>query len=177
MPDVRTRDGAVSLSGSADGGDSLNVISMGKSNMGLQRKLKTALDETRVLILGAQVLFDFQFNGAFRELFGELPRSSRHLHCVALVLIDRSAYRTFNPARVAEEGQDTNASLDPATFFCWRGAPAIGIGTEPGCLHYVAALHKDGTRTQRDRQLGVPCFCSVRGVYQPNRVEALRRLS
>jgi hypothetical protein len=33
--------------------------------MSLQRKLKNALDETRLLILGAQVLFGYQFNGMF----------------------------------------------------------------------------------------------------------------
>jgi Family of unknown function (DUF6328) len=57
------------------------------SPMSLQRKLKTALDETRLLILGAQVLFGFQFNGAFQELFEELPLASRYLHCAALLLI------------------------------------------------------------------------------------------
>ena len=45
--------------------------------MTLERKLKIALDESRLLILGAQVLFGFQFNGIFQELFDELPRLSR----------------------------------------------------------------------------------------------------
>jgi len=43
----------------------------------LERKLKIALDESRLLILGAQVLFGFQFNGIFQELFEELPRPSQ----------------------------------------------------------------------------------------------------
>jgi hypothetical protein len=35
--------------------------------MQLERQLKIALDESRLLILGAQVLFGFQFNGIFQE--------------------------------------------------------------------------------------------------------------
>jgi hypothetical protein len=35
--------------------------------MTLERKLKIALDEGRLLVLGAQVLFGFQFNGIFQE--------------------------------------------------------------------------------------------------------------
>ena len=34
--------------------------------MQLERKLKTALDESRLLILGAQVLFGFQFQSVFQ---------------------------------------------------------------------------------------------------------------
>src|SRR5919206_174923 len=55
--------------------------------MSLERKLKTALDETRLLILGAQVLFGFQFNGVFQELFENLSPSSRYLQCGGLLLI------------------------------------------------------------------------------------------
>jgi hypothetical protein len=35
--------------------------------MRLSKKVKTALDETRLLILGAQVLFGFQFKGIFKR--------------------------------------------------------------------------------------------------------------
>ena len=38
----------------------------------LRKKVKTALDETRLLILGAQVLFGFQLNGVFQEAFAGL---------------------------------------------------------------------------------------------------------
>jgi hypothetical protein len=88
--------------------------------MSLQRKLKTALDETRLLILGAQVLFGFQFNGAFQELFEELPQSSRYLHCAALLLIMSTIGLLVAPSmrhRLVEGGEDTNASLDATTFF------------------------------------------------------------
>jgi hypothetical protein len=38
----------------------------------LDAKLKTALNESRLLILGAQVLFGFAFQAAFQELFVEI---------------------------------------------------------------------------------------------------------
>jgi hypothetical protein len=47
--------------------------------MSLAKKVKTALDETRLLILGAQVLFGFQLNGVFQEAFSDLARSTRLL--------------------------------------------------------------------------------------------------
>lgn len=55
--------------------------------MTLERQLKIALDETRLLILGAQVLFGFQFNGIFQQLFDELPFVARALCCAGLTLI------------------------------------------------------------------------------------------
>jgi hypothetical protein len=35
----------------------------------LDRSIKTALDETRLLILGSQVMFGFLFAGAFQDGF------------------------------------------------------------------------------------------------------------
>ena len=35
------------------------------------KKVKTALDETRLLILGAQILFGFHLNAAFQHGFGD----------------------------------------------------------------------------------------------------------
>jgi hypothetical protein len=104
---------------------------MGKPSMSLQRKLKTALDETRLLILGAQVLFGFQFNGAFQELFEELPRSSRYLHCVALLLIMSTIALLIAPSmrhRLIDDGQDTNASLEATTFFAGAALLPLAFG-------------------------------------------------
>jgi hypothetical protein len=42
----------------------------------LERKLKTALDESRLLILGAQLLCGFQFQSVFQDLFAEVPRKA-----------------------------------------------------------------------------------------------------
>lgn len=49
--------------------------------MKLERQLKVALDESRLLILGSQVLFGFQFNGIFQQQFESLPFASRAFVC------------------------------------------------------------------------------------------------
>jgi hypothetical protein len=53
------------------------------SSMSLQRKLKTALDRDQTVDPRRSGIFGFQFNGAFQELFDDLPNSSRYLHCAA----------------------------------------------------------------------------------------------
>jgi len=55
--------------------------------MEIESRLKTALDESRLLILGAQVLFGFQFEAVFQELFADIPASSRTIHCAGLVML------------------------------------------------------------------------------------------
>ena len=47
-------------------GRSLGIVGHPTFRMKLEAKLKTALDENRLLILGAQVVFGFQFDGIFR---------------------------------------------------------------------------------------------------------------
>ena len=55
--------------------------------MALAGKVKTALDETRTLILGAQILLGFQYQGAFQEKFDSLPSISRQMSALALLLM------------------------------------------------------------------------------------------
>ena len=51
------------------------------------RRVKTALDETRLLILGAQILFGFHLNGAFQKGFDALSSVSRALHAGSFLLM------------------------------------------------------------------------------------------
>jgi hypothetical protein len=53
----------------------------------LERKLKTALDESRLLILAAQVLFGFQFQAVFQELFENVRGDSQAIHCAGLAFM------------------------------------------------------------------------------------------
>jgi uncharacterized protein DUF6328 len=88
--------------------------------MDLQKKLKLALNENRLLILGVQVLFGFQFNGIFQELFVELPYSSRVLEACGLTLLMISIAFLVAPSmhhRLVESGQDTARELRLATDF------------------------------------------------------------
>jgi len=47
-------------------------------------KIKTALDESRILILGTQILLGFQYRAVFENGFEALPRASQYLKLVGL---------------------------------------------------------------------------------------------
>ena len=51
------------------------------------RRLKTALDETRLLILGVQILLGFEFQCVFQDGFDGLAVGSKHLSLGALDFI------------------------------------------------------------------------------------------
>jgi hypothetical protein len=53
----------------------------------LDRKVKTALNETRLLILGVQVLLGFEFQCFFQDGFADLPTASKHLSLAGLFLV------------------------------------------------------------------------------------------
>jgi hypothetical protein len=53
----------------------------------LKDKIKLALDESRMLILGAQILLGFQFRAVFESAFERLPRSSQLLKMGALAIL------------------------------------------------------------------------------------------
>src|SRR6516164_6413120 len=76
----------------------------------LSKKVKTALDETRLLMLGAQVLFGFQLNSVFQELFPDLSGPTRLLNCVGLALMATALGLLIAPSmqhRIVEAGEDT----------------------------------------------------------------------
>jgi hypothetical protein len=75
-----------------------------------EAKLKTAMDETRLLILGAQILLGFQLNGMFQEGFDSLGSSARALDVAAFVLIAVTVALLIAPSmhhRIAERGEAT----------------------------------------------------------------------
>jgi Family of unknown function (DUF6328) len=55
--------------------------------MPLTRLVRIALDETRMLVLGAQILLGFELSGVFRDRFESLPPHARYLDGIALLLI------------------------------------------------------------------------------------------
>src|ERR1700740_1037471 len=55
--------------------------------MRLAKLVQTALDETRMLVLGAQILLGFELSGVFRDGFESLPSHARYLAGIALLLI------------------------------------------------------------------------------------------
>jgi hypothetical protein len=101
--------------------------------MSLSRKVKTSLDETRLLILGAQVLFGFQFQAVFQEGFGELALSARNSNSLALVLMVTTIGLLVAPSmlhRIAEGGADTIRVHRAAGIFA--GLALLPFGTSLG---------------------------------------------
>lgn len=95
--------------------------------MDLEKKLKLALNENRLLILGTQVLFGFQFNGIFQELFVDLPYISRALEASGLTLLMIAVTLLIAPSmhhRIVEGGLDNPRVLALAGSFAdWALLP------------------------------------------------------
>lgn len=78
--------------------------------MSLSDKIKTALDETRTLILGSQILLGFQCHSPFREGFDELSVTSRNMSAAALALMLLAICLLVAPSafhRISEHGRST----------------------------------------------------------------------
>jgi hypothetical protein len=78
--------------------------------MELSKKVKIALEETRMLVLGAQILLGFQFRGVFNEGYDQLPTEARYLDGVALGLMVCVVGLLIAPGpyhRIVEGGEDS----------------------------------------------------------------------
>ena len=103
--------------------------------MSLPKKLKTALDETRLLIMGSQILFGFEFNAIFQEGFEDLSPLAHALTCLAILLMAASVGLLIAPTmqhRIVEDGQDSWRVLDATTrLAAWALLPfAISLGLD-----------------------------------------------
>jgi len=125
------------------------------------RRVKTALDETRLLILGAQILFGFHLNSAFQNAFAELSSSSRALHATSFLLMAAAVALLIAPSlqhQIVEGGRATprivtatarlaaaallpfalSLGIDLYILFGLRFGPAIGVVV--GCTFSILAL-------------------------------------
>ena len=76
----------------------------------LKDKVKTALDEGRILILGANILLGFQYRSSLEKGFDQLPLSSQYLKMGGLGLMLIAVALLMSPGayhRIVEEGEDT----------------------------------------------------------------------
>jgi len=76
----------------------------------LKAKVTNALNETRMLILGAQILLGFQLNAVFQPRFERLAGYARWLDLAGLALMSVAAACLIAPApfhRLTENGRDT----------------------------------------------------------------------
>jgi hypothetical protein len=75
----------------------------------IKDKVQNALDETRMLILGSQVLFGFQFRAIFEKGFETLPEHARYLKLGALGLMTIAVGLLMAPGayhQIVERGED-----------------------------------------------------------------------
>ncbi len=101
----------------------------------LKDKIKTTLDEGRMLILGAQVLVGLQFRSAFEPGFVQLPRHAQYLKLGGLgllliaiaLLMSSGAYH-----QIVDDGEDTHELHRYATIIiCLALLPfALGLGID-----------------------------------------------
>lgn len=76
----------------------------------LDARIKHALDEARILVLGCQVLLGFEYRSFFEQRFEQLTRFHQWLHLVALVALLAATALLFLTAarhRLVERGQNT----------------------------------------------------------------------
>src|SRR5919202_1148712 len=76
----------------------------------IKDKVKNALEEARMLVLGAQVLVGLQFRSFFEKGFDSLPVTSQALKLAGLGLMLFGVALLVSPAayhRLVERGEDT----------------------------------------------------------------------
>ena len=110
----------------------------------IEDRLKDLLDETRLVMLGTQLLLGMQYRAAFAQRFEHLPTPFGDLDAVALLLIlITAALLLAVPARhrIAESGHATGGIITYATrhlklAFLPLGA-ALGLDVAIGLAHFA----------------------------------------
>jgi hypothetical protein len=105
---------------------------------GLDRKVKTALDETRLLILGIQVMLGFQFQAFFQNGFAELSSASKSFCAAGLALQTLALGLLIVPSmdhRLVEMGSSSKRLVGVASFYTTTGL--IPFSLSLGLAGYV----------------------------------------
>jgi hypothetical protein len=106
----------------------------------LDRRVKLALDETRLLILGVQVLTGFQFQSFFQDGFAELSSVSQWLCVAGLALLIASVGLLIAPSmqhRLVEQGRSSARLVRSTNFFA--GCGLVPLTASLGLAGYVVA--------------------------------------
>jgi Family of unknown function (DUF6328) len=113
--------------------------------MELEPKLKLALDETSLLILGAQVLFGFLFQAVFQEGFGDLAAPEKTALCVGLIFILLTIVFLIAPSmhhQIVYRGESRYGALETATRFSRISLLPLTLGI--GASMYLVFAHVFG---------------------------------
>lgn len=122
-----------------------------QSAMELSQKVKLALEEIRILILGAQILLGFGLRGVFGERFDQLPAHTRYISGIGLGLLVCAVSLLIAPGpyhRIVEQGRDTTV------------------------LHRFATTIADLALLPFALALGIGVFVGIEGVFGDDRVAA-----
>ena len=109
----------------------------------IEARVKDLLDETRLVMLGAQLLLGLQYRAAFSSGFRRLPGSFQTLDCVALLLILATVgllLATPSFHQIAERGHATSRFVARASGALQATLPllalALGIDVAIGLVGY-----------------------------------------
>src|SRR5438067_11524357 len=114
--------------------------------MELSKSIETALAETRMLIIGAQILLGFELRSAFSEGFDQLPGHAKHIEALALILMTISVALLIAPGpyhRIVEGGKDSSIFYRVATTI--SDAALLPFGLALGLDIFVSIDHVFGT--------------------------------
>ena len=143
--------------------------------MSLSTQVKTALDETRLLMLGAQVLFGFKLNGVFQEEFVNLSVTSRYVDCAGQVLMATAIGLLVAPSmqhRIVENGEDTVRIHRITGVFV--GMALLPFAVSLGLGFYIVFDHAFGMTAAF---VAGSAFCMLAGMFWYGLGFSLRRKS
>src|SRR3954468_2233303 len=123
------------------------------------RRVKTALDETRLLILGAQILFGFHLNSAFQNGFPNLSTPSRALHALSFLMMAAAIALLIAPSlqhRIVDGGNATNRIIGVSTMFA--GLALLPFALSLGVDLYIVIGHRFGAAIGATAGVGFTAF-------------------
>jgi hypothetical protein len=127
----------------------------------LDHRVKTAMDETRLLVLGVQVLLGFEFQCLFQDGFATLSEASKTICAVSLGLVIASLGLLLAPSmihQVAEHGRSSSWLVRMTNIFAGLGLAPLTAGL--GLSAYVVLDRHFGSRVGVAGGLGLTCLAA-----------------
>jgi hypothetical protein len=125
----------------------------------LDHRVKVAMDETRLLVLGVQVLLGFEFQCFFQDGFATLPEGAKSICAVSLGLVIASLGLLVVPSmihQVAEHGRSSSRLVRMTNAFAGLGLVPLTAGL--GLSAYVVLDRHFGSRAGLAGGLGLACL-------------------
>ena len=114
----------------------------------LKDKIQNVMDESRMLVLGAEILIGFEFTATFQEGFRKLSSRSQDLNVIALTLMLFTLVLLISPSsfhQLAERGEDSVRVHCVATGMTELALLPFALGL--GANMYIRAEEINGSAT------------------------------